>query len=178
MPTAAFRLACTLLAATLPALAPAQTPPVKPGLWEVVSEQGADGQKAAPTAERMKNLPPEARARLEAMMKDKGIAMGPGGVNRLCFTRESMDPARWANSTNCKTDYGARSASSWKWHSVCTAPAVVVDGEAVFASPESYTVNTSTTMTLRGETKTMQRSIRAKWLGAECGDLKPLDLKR
>lgn len=178
MQTSAFRLSCALAAAWLPALAWAQAPPIKPGLWEVTSEPGAGGQKAAAPADRLKNLPPEARAKLEAMMKEKGIAMGPGGVNRICFTKESIDPARWSNAASCKTDYGTRSASSWKWHSVCSQPEAMVDGEAVFASPERYTVNTSTTMTLRGQTRTTQRSVQARWLGASCGDLKPFDPKR
>ncbi len=48
--------------------AAAQSPPIKPGLWEVGSErEGVDGQERARAAERMKNMPPESRAKLDAM---------------------------------------------------------------------------------------------------------------
>ncbi len=176
--TTSFRLCAALLVATLPVWTLAQTPPIKPGLWEVKSEGSADGQKTAPPADRLASLPPAVRAQVEASMKQKGVAMGAGGVSRICFTRESMDPARWGNAANCKTDYGARSNSSWKWHSVCTQPEMTIDGEALFANPENYTVNSTTTMKLRGETKTSQRTVRARWIGADCGDLKPFDPKR
>lgn len=178
MTTSLVRLGAALLIAALPLGSQAQTPPIKPGLWEVQSEGSADGQKTPPPGDRLQSLPPAVRAQLEASMKQKGIAMGAGGVSRICFTKESMDPARWGNAANCKTDYGARSNSSWKWHSVCTQPEMTVDGEAIFANAENYTVNSTTTMKLRGEAKTSQRTVRGKWLGADCGDLKPFDPKR
>ncbi|MEO8080475.1 MAG: DUF3617 domain-containing protein [Caldimonas sp.] len=171
-------VALAFFALLVPTLGQAQTPPVKPGLWEIRSEGATDGVKSAPPADRMKNLPPAVRAKMEAMLKEKGLAVGTDGAHRACLTRETMDPARWQGRTGCKTDYLARSSSAWKWHTVCTQPASVTDGEAVFANAENYTVDTSLTMTLRGETKTTRRTVKAKWLGADCGDLKPLDLKR
>ncbi len=178
MATSALRLCSAFLLAAVPAWALAQTPPIKPGLWEVQSENAAGGQKTTQPSDRLQNLPPAVRAQVEASMKQKGIAMGAGGVSKICFTRESMDPARWGNAANCKTDYGARSNRSWKWHSVCSQPEMTIDGEAIFKNAESYSVNTSTTMTMRGETKTSQRTVQAKWLGADCGDLKPFDPNR
>jgi len=180
MGTSAFRFSCAVLAALLPTLAPAQMPPIKPGLWEVKGEREGDGAKTAQSADRMKNLSPEVRAKIDAMMKEKGMApgAGAGGATRVCFTKDSLDAGRWQNSTRCKTDYGARSNALWKWHSVCTEPASVIDGEAVFANAENYTVNTSTTSTFRGEARTSHMTIRAKWVGADCGDLKPFDPKR
>ena len=176
--TPTLRLSCALAAALMPTFALAQTPPIKPGLWEVQSESSTGGQKTAQPSDRLQNLPPAVRAQVEASMKQKGIATGAGGLSRICFTKESMDPARFGNAAGCKTDPGERTARSWKSHTVCTEPPMTLDSETVFNSSESYTVNTTTTMTMRGETKTSQRTIRAKWLGADCGDLKPFDLKR
>ena len=137
-----------------------------------------DGKQTAPSAEAMKNLTPETRAKVEAMMKQQGVAIGSGGANRVCLSKESLDAGRWQNSANCKTDFGSRSASAWKWHSVCPQTDTTIDGEAVFASPESYTVRTATTRTFRGDTKVTRTTLQAKWLGADCGDLKPFDPKR
>ena len=173
-----LRSCAAILLSAAPAWAQAQTPPIKPGLWEVKSEASADGQKTTQPADRLQGLSPQVRAQLEASMKQKGVALGAGGVNRICFSKESMDPARWGESASCKTDYGARSNSAWKWRSVCTQPEMTIDGEAIFANSESYTVRTTTTMQRKGEMKTSQRTIQAKWLGADCGDLKPFDPKR
>jgi hypothetical protein len=166
-----------LLATTFPALAAAQAPPVKPGLWEVRSER-QDGKQTAPSAEAMKNLTPEMRAKVDAMMKQQGVALGSDGANRVCLSKESLDAGRWQNSANCKTEFGSRTASAWKWHSVCPQTDMEIDGEALFANPEHYTVRTATTRTFRGETKVSRLTLQAKWLGADCGDLKPFEARR
>jgi hypothetical protein len=179
MAHAASRLT-TALAATLACAAAgaAETAPIKPGLWEVRSDRQIDGKPAAAPTDSMKNMKPEVRAKVEAMMKQKGMAVGSSGANHLCFTKDSLDAGRWQNSATCKTDYGTRTASAWKWHSVCAPSGTVVDGEALFANPENYTVSTTSTHAFRGETRTTQTTIKARWLGADCGDLKPFDPKR
>ena len=178
MTTCTFRLCAAAVLAMAPAWASAQTPPIKPGLWEVKSEGSVDGKKTAQPADRLQGLSPSVRAQVEASMKEKGVAMGPDGVSRMCFSRESMDPARWGEVASCKTEDGARSKSSWKWHSVCTQPEMTIDGEAIFANPESFRIHTTTTMKRRDEVKTSQRTTQARWLSADCGDLKPFDPKR
>lgn len=167
------------IAATFSALAPfaqAQSaPPIKPGLWQVQSERDLDGRKAPDPMEQMKSLPPEARKQMEAMMKKRGIDMGEGGVRRICHSRESLDQGRWkGDSERCKTDITGRSAASWKWHSVCTEPPSEMEGEALFAGPESYTVKTLMTTHRKGQPQTMRMTMTAKWLGADCGELKPM----
>lgn len=159
------------------AVAHAQTaPPIKPGLWQVSSERMVDGQKAPDLGEHMKNMPPEMRKRMEANMKQHGVDMsgGPGNM-KMCMTRESMDEGRWrSEDSGCKTDFTSRTATSWKWHSTCTQPPSETDGEASFASAERYTVKANTTMTMQGQKRTSQMTMNAKWLGADCGDLKPI----
>ena len=167
------------IAATFNALAPfaqAQSaPPIKPGLWQVQSERELDGRKAPDPMEQMKGLPPEARKQMEAMMKKRGIDMGEGGVQKICHSRESLDQGRWkGDSERCKTDITGRSAASWKWHSVCTEPPSEMEGEALFTSPESYTVKTLMTTHRKGQPQTMRMTMTAKWLGADCGELKPM----
>lgn len=170
--------ALALSAALAPALVAAQTPPIKPGLWEVRSERQVEGRKEGSPADMMKNLPPEARAKVQAQMKANGVSMGTDGANRICLDKGSLDSGRWqSRATHCRVEYSARSASGWKWHSTCSAPASTSDGEAVFANAENYTVRTTSTYTFRGEPRTTQMTIKAKWVGANCGDLKPVDPK-
>lgn len=165
-------LSCLAMAAQ----AQAQTqsaPPIKPGLWEVKSERLVNGQPMPDMAQRMKDMPPEARARMEAAMKARG---GPTGGLKICHTKESLDQGRWQEAqTRCKTDVGSRSGSVWKWHSSCGEPMPSeTDGEVTFTSPESYAVKTSTTMTMKGQPRTSQMTMTATWLGSDCGTVKPM----
>lgn len=167
-----------LAAAALAGAAHAQSsPPIKPGLWQVKVEN--DGQKMPDMSEHLKNMPPEQRKQVEAMMKQRGVDMSGGGM-KICHTKESLDQGTWqAEQGNCKTDILSRSSTQWKWRSVCTNPKAESAGEANFESPESYTVVSTTTMAEPGGgPKTMKSMIRSKWLGADCGNLKPIQVPK
>ena len=155
----------------------AQPPPIKPGLWEIKGDADSS-QKSAAAADRLNKLPPEQRAQIESMMKQKGISMAGGGATRMCLNKESFDTDSWQHESSCKVDYKQRSGSSWKWHSVCAEGRLESDGEAIFGNAENYTVKTTTTSTFGGAPKISQRTMTGHWLGSNCGDLKPLNLKR
>jgi hypothetical protein len=161
--------------------AQAQTaPPIKPGLWQVQSQREVDGQRTQTPdmSEHFKNMPPEQRKQLEAMMKQRGVDMSGGGMNdmKICLSKDSVDPGQWErNQGSCKTDYISRSSSTWKWHTSCREPASETDGEAHFTGSDSYTVKTATTMTVQGQPRTTRMTLNSKWLGPDCGDLKPVN---
>jgi hypothetical protein len=180
MPSRAACLALVLstLAVAISSAQPQTAPPIKPGLWEIKSEREVDGKKAPDPTEHMKNLPADMRAKVEAMMKEKGVGMGEGGVNRVCLSRESLDQGRWqGQADNCKTEFTSRSTSSWKWHSVCTKPESESDGEALFANSEDYTVSTNMKIKVQGQDRLTRMKITAKWAGNNCGDIKPVQPK-
>ena len=154
----------------------AQTPPIKPGLWQVQSEREIDGKKAPDLNEHLKSLSPEMRQRMEANMKQRGVDISGGDAGmKMCMNRESLDQGKWqGEQTNCKTEFTSRSNSLWKWHATCSQPVSVSDGEATFASTEAYTVKNTSTMTLQGKARVSKMTLNAKWLGADCGDLKPI----
>ena len=155
----------------------AQTmPPMKAGLWQIRIESEINGQKPPDMAERMKNMSPETRKNVEAAMKRQGMDAGDSGGRKACYSRETIDRGRWAEQPNgCKTDYSSRTASAWKWHSSCPQIGYEGDGEAVFLSSESYVVKSSGAMTSGGKARTTHSTITAKWLAADCGDLKPVE---
>jgi hypothetical protein len=173
-----MRYVFTLLAAAaLASGAHAQSaPPIKPGLWQVQVENDS-GQKMPDMSEHLKNMPPEQRKKIEAMMKERGVDMsgGAGGM-KICHSKESLDQGKWqGDQGNCKTDILSRSSTQWKWRSVCSNPKAESVGEANFANPENYTViSTTTAAAPGGAPKTIKSTIRSKWLGADCGDLKPI----
>ncbi len=172
----AARLALVLstLAVAIPPARAQTAPPIKPGLWEIKSEREIDGKKAADPGEQMKNLPPDVRAKVEAMMKEKGVGMSEDGMNRICLSRESLDKGQWqGQSDNCKTEFTSRSTSGWKWHSACTKPESESDGEALFTNNENYIVKTHTKTKVQAQDRLTRMTIHAKWMGSECGDIKP-----
>jgi hypothetical protein len=156
------------------------TPPIKMGLWEVKSSVlDANGKPQAPPEQAaMANMPPEIRARMAEMMKARGMSMpDPSGVMKVCQTKESMDSGKWqalAANAGCTSDYSTQSSSSWKFHSSCPKLKAESDGEIVFSNAENYTTKVTTKSGLMGKDATTTRVMVSHWVGASCGDVKPL----
>jgi hypothetical protein len=170
-------LSCFVLVAV--AAGPLPVPPVKPGLWEArMSGLDADGHEMVPPElVALSRLSPEARARMADAMKASGVSMpDTNGATKVCLTKEMFESGRWqqmASEAGCTTNYSTLSSTTWNWHSSCTALKSESDGEAVFNSAESYRTKVTTTATVMGKTNTSTRIVQGKWLGADCGDIKP-----
>jgi hypothetical protein len=168
--------------AQLAAAADAPVPPIKTGLWEIKSAVlDADGKPQAPPEQAaMANVPPEIRARMAEMMKARGVPMpDANGAMKVCQSKETLSTGRWqqlASSVGCTTDYSAQSTNGWKFHSSCTSLKSVADGEVTFHNPESYSTKVTTSSTMMGHETKQTRVMEGRWLGADCGDLKPLTL--
>jgi hypothetical protein len=171
-------LSCFTLAAFAAGQLP--VPPVKSGLWEArMSSLDANGRELPrPELAAMDRLPPEARARMADAMKARGLSMpDANGATKVCLTKAMFESDNWqqaAKESGCTTSYSARSGTTWKWHSSCAAFKSESDGETVFNSTESYRTKLTTTATVNGKTNTSTRIVQAKWLGADCGDIKPI----
>jgi hypothetical protein len=177
----AWRLTIGLVFATVLNTAGAQpTPPIKSGLWQMQVDRPGAGAEMAQMQAKLAAMPPEQRAMVESMMKQRGVDIGSGGY-KICIDRESLAKGRWyegqgrhAAESGCKTDIVERGASRWRWHSTCTSPEVVSDGEATFDSSEAYTVSVDSTVTADNMPRKTHTTMHAKWLGADCGDIKPV----
>jgi hypothetical protein len=167
----AFSIAASVSAAQ------AQTPPppIKPGLWQIHGEREVNGQKQPDASDRLKNMSPEKRAQIEAMMKQHGMG-GSLGMGQVCYTRETLERSPWAGvQTDCKADFSTRSASSWKWHTSCPKSGYEADGEAVFANSENYTVTTTSVSKVDDKVRNTRMTMTGKWVSADCGDVKPFE---
>lgn len=152
----------------------AQMAPLKPGLWQVQIDRETDGQKAPDMAERMKNMPPERRAQMEAMLKKRGMSAA-GNVMKVCQTREMMDSNHFVNPVpNCKITYTTRTDKAWKSHTSCPQMHLESDVDIVFLNPENYIVKTVSAVQSDGQTRTSHMTNTGKWLSADCGDIKPI----
>ena len=88
-----------------------------------------------------------------------------------------FDSGKWqqmASETGCTTNYSTLSSTTWKWHSSCTTLKSESDGETTFSGAEGYRTKLTTTATVNGKTNTSTRIVQGKWIGADCGDIKPL----
>src|SRR5262245_21647318 len=121
----ALILVTFVVSASSAAFLGAQTPPVKPGLWETRSAQVDASGKEVPPPEvaAFARMNPQARAQMAEMMKARGVQLpDENGVVKTCLTRELLDSPEWqqmAAQTGCTTSYSTRSSTLWKWHSAC-----------------------------------------------------------
>ncbi|MDI4631927.1 DUF3617 domain-containing protein [Pelomonas sp. V22] len=159
----------------LPVLAAAQS--MKPGLWEMSQKPQLDPAQQAKMEQAQKQMaamPAEQRKMMEQMMSQRGMSMSAmaGGVISIksCISKEQAERHEMPVSENgrCKHDV-QRSGKTVRSHFVCTDPASEGDGEFTFDSPEHY----SNKLTIKRGDKTMVITGEARWLGADCGDIKP-----
>lgn len=172
------------LALSLPT-AWADAPPIKPGLWEITTDSRTVNGKAMPDmsskmAEQMQKLPPEVRAKMDAQMKARGVQMTPSsggqmGV-RMCITREMLDKNQWQKTdSHCENTSQSHTGATWSWKFKCTQPPSEGEGTTTFQGPDTYASDVHMSSQHNGQPVTIDMKHHGKWLGADCGDLKPLN---
>ena len=174
-----------LLAAALAACATvAGAQSLKPGLWEITNKMqtgsGQMEQHMAQAQQQMANMPPEQRKMVEEMMARQGVKMGTAGGGgmtvKVCMTKDMVErnemPAQQRG--DCKTTQQSRSGNTMKMAFACTNPPSSGEGQITFASPEAYNMKMAVNTTVQGKPETVHMDGAGKWLGADCGDIKPI----
>jgi hypothetical protein len=159
---------------------------MKPGLWEISARVqgggaaggGGGGDLASAMAmaqQQMQNLPPEQRAQMEAMMKGRGVALGPqGNTVRVCVTREQAEREELPQAQEGCTQQGQRSGKVFRYTFSCrTEPPMSGEGEYTLTSATSASGRTVVRTVVGGRSETVNVENTSTWLGADCGDLKP-----
>lgn len=179
--------AAVLLAASA-ITAGAQT--MKPGLWEIATQmQGGSGETAGAMAQaqkQMESMPPEQRKMMQDMMAKQGVQMGASGGGmavKICMTQEMVDrnevSARQSTSQNdCTHTNSPRVGNTMKFSFVCTKPPSSGEGQVTFTSPEAYSMKMTTTTTMRGKPEKMEMQNTGRWLGTDCGTVKPMAMPK
>jgi hypothetical protein len=165
-----------LLGASGSGLAQAPTLDLKPGLWEITSTGAMTGAPPIPP-EVLANMPPERRAQAEAMMQGAMARASEPQVMRNCVTEEQLRRGLNLDETHnpsCQRTVVSNSTRQLVVHEECAGAHPMV-GDFRFAAVDRETMkgNINVVMGNGANTTTMKRSLQGKWLGSDCGDVKP-----
>ncbi len=183
------RPALAMLLLSLAGAAAAQK--VTPGLWEYTATMKMQGPKIdaamARMQEQMARMSPEQRQQMEQMMASRGIAMGPGGpaaamsgaapvVVKACITPEQAARDEVVHQEgNCKQVSSERSGRTLKFKFVCTGEREAKgEGEYTLESDKAVSGRVVVdSVSSKGEPAHIEMTHAGRWLGADCGDVKP-----
>ncbi len=160
---------------------------IKSGLWENTTTSQISGVSMPAnmpqlTPDQLAKMPPDARARVEAMMKG-----GPGApqtsTTKACVTREQLSkPLFNQQDKGCTVKLVSSTSSSQQIHMECTRGNTQTAGDMSLERSDTEhvkgemllkTSGDSSTKGSIGQNMTIKISFTNKWLGADCGDVKP-----
>ena len=174
-----FVAAAAVLASALPA--GAQT--MKPGLWEIHNKMsgGQMDQAMADMQKQLAQMPPEQRKQMEAAMAQQGVKMAPaagGGMAvQMCMTKEMVERNDVPVQSGCTATQNKKSGNRVQFAYTCANPPSSGEGEMTF-TPESYTSHMTMKTTVQGKTETIVSDSTGKWLKADCGSVKPMQVPK
>lgn len=150
----------------------AQTVKRKPGLWETeytVSGGEAD-RKQQEFQQKLANMTPEQRARMEEMIKRQGVGFrGNTMVNRICLTPQDVADEQKMLLGKFQHDFEGhkcdqkefnRSATEIRFHTVCESPRGVSEfrGRVYDITPTSMAMEMDTKTAKEGEMHIKQKT--------------------
>lgn len=183
-----LRQTCPAVLLTLAVALPSWAQTMKPGLWEVNTKmKSADGQMEKAMAEMhaaMANMPPEQRKSMEAMMARQGVRMAPGSgggmVTKICMSKElaARSALPVSSSGNCTEKRSPVVGGRMKASFSCTNPPSSGEAEFTFSGDTAYTMRMNSTTTAAGKAEKMTMESSGRWMGADCGDIKPFTVPK
>lgn len=155
----------------------------KVGLWETTSTTEITGMLAMPQIpeEQLAKMPPEQRAKLEAMIKGRGMGGPRTNTSKSCVTRESLEKALsfGQNEESCTRKVVTSSSSKQEIHIECVRGKSTMTGDLTVERLDGEHARGSMVMKSAGADRPidMKMSFTSKWLSADCGDVKPITPK-
>jgi hypothetical protein len=172
-----------LLAAALAGAAfSASAQTMKPGLWEISNKMNSPqmDQAMAEMQKQLAAMPPDQRKQMEAMMAQRGVQMvqpgaGGGMSVRMCMTKEMIERNEVPmHQSDCKVTSQQKSGNTTKMAFSCTNPPTTGQGEYSMSSPEAYSSKMTMRTVVAGKPETVSMDSAGRWVGADCGSVKPL----
>jgi hypothetical protein len=162
---------------------PALAQNMKAGLWEVSNRIGSpDGRLQAAMArmqQQMAQLDPAQRKTLQQMMAKQGVELDDpaGGAirARMCVTPEmaARNDLPVQQQGSCTHTRSPLRGDTMKIAFTCSEPRASGEGELSFSGDTAYRVRMKVTSAARGQDETITMDGSGKWLGADCGAVKP-----
>jgi len=159
----------------------AGSPSVEPGLWEItiaIKSQSGKAEAAMKQAQaQIARLPPDQRKAVEEMMAAQGVRLGDkASVVRACISTEDAQRGTIPQQAgDCKQQVLERSANSMRVKFSCSgSPPANGDATVNFQSRTAYTSQSLVDTEVSGQPERLNVDQSGKWLGNECGSVKPL----
>lgn len=175
------RLLSLGLMALLSSVAHAQS--TKPGLWEINQKVGGNPEMDKAMAEmqqQLASMPPAQRKQMEQMMVAQGVKLGQGGGMsvQVCVTPEmaAQQEVPVQKEGDCTTKVQSRSGNTMKVAFSCKNPPSSGEGTYVFRGDTGYDMKMLVKTTEGGKPVTTTMEGTGRWLGADCGKVKPITL--
>ena len=154
----------------------------KPGLWEVTSKLGgsAEMDKAmAQMQQQMASMPPDQRKQMEAMLAKQGMSLSaaPAGMlAKMCMTKEMAEKSQMPVQTqgDCTSTTSDKTSTGMKFKFTCASPPSSGEGQYTFMGDSAYTMKMKINTQQQGKQVTTTLDSSGKWLGADCGTIKPM----
>jgi hypothetical protein len=168
----------TLLLASAGAFA---QPKLAPGLWEHSFQMKGGGAEMdaamAKMQKEMAAMSPEQRKMMEQMMASRGVKIGGNGTSttlQVCMTPEQVSRDQVPMDARCTQQNVQRSGNTMRFKFACTGehPASG-EGEYTFTDDKNYSGRSTIDTTVNGKPQRMEVANSGKWLGADCGSVKP-----
>ncbi|MBY0573574.1 MAG: DUF3617 domain-containing protein [Undibacterium sp.] len=158
---------------------------MKPGLWEMKQSLPADPKQKAAMEEmekQMAKVPPEQRKMIE-QMRDQAMAKAGVSMNinagivtiKMCITKEQAELNElhtMGDKAQC-THKNTRSGTVLHSQFVCTKPDMHGESTTTFNSNEAFSSEVKMVINLAGKMEEKKMSSLGRWLGTDCGDIKP-----
>lgn len=190
MKTILIAMSVLTLAAVHAPNAAAQQVNIKPGLWQLdMTLPGqSKGNAMAGHVEQMKaqmaSMPPEQRKKMEstlAQLEARGTEFTSDGLRtKHCITKENMANFDFLGKKGMEscTQKTSPTADGMKVSMQCTRPQMKVDASMKRQSDKAYTFESIATVPgPDGKPMTQKTSGSGKWLGSDCGEIKPASAK-
>ncbi len=154
---------------------------VRPGLWRVTTVPHMSG--ALPMDQSMLDrLTPQQRAKFAAATKTGMANAVRSRTFKECLTREKLDKGFRLDKqdTGCTRTIIASSASVLEVHEECSSANQTRTGDFKFQASggEAATGTVDMHISRGGKTMSINSTMQAQWLGADCGKVKGVELER
>ena len=149
---------------------------MRPGLWEIATS--SDLLLLVP------HIPADQMQSIKDLATEYGLEIPPiengAALSKACITPEMASqkapPIFGENNLGCITKNSTRIGNHYKMDFVCDGADLKGAGtaEGAITSAESFTGKTKFNGLAQGNAVNEQADISGKWIGAMCGDVKPL----